>query len=94
MKLDARGLPLPLPDIIVGIEDSVPEKIPERVAEIRAFRVRLEPRLEKVFEVTGVGSDYTVEICKPRAPECESNVLPTKNLRNPFVHIDTKPENQ
>lgn len=80
MKLDARGFPLPLPNLVIGIEDSIPEKIPERVPEIRAFRISLKPCFEKVLEVTGVGSDYTVEICKPRTPECESPVLSTKDL--------------
>uniref|UniRef100_A0A5K1E755 Uncharacterized protein n=1 Tax=Nymphaea colorata TaxID=210225 RepID=A0A5K1E755_9MAGN len=53
----AGQLPLDLPGFAVGVEDAVAEEVSDGGVHERAFWVGLEPSLEHVLDVGGVGGD-------------------------------------
>lgn len=61
MKLDACGFPLPLPSLVIGVEDSVSQEVSKVVSEVRAFREDRETVLEEMLDVSWVASYSAVE---------------------------------
>lgn len=87
MELDAGGLSLPEPRLVVGVEYPVTQKITNRVAEVMSFREVGELGLEKMLKVTRIGGDNTIEAAKPGTFESKRSVLVYNDVGHPFVHV-------
>lgn len=94
MKLEARRLPLALPYLVVGAEDSVAEEITDGGAEVVAFGEIEESRLEKILEVAWVRGDDAVKVGEPGSLESEGPVLPGENVGDPFIHVVAEADDQ
>lgn len=87
VKLEAGGLALPAPGLVVGVEDAVAQEIPERVAEVLALGIVRELGLEHVLQVSRVCGDDTVKAGEPRAAEDERAALTVDQAGDPLVYV-------
>lgn len=65
VELVAGGFPLQLPEVAVGVEDALPQKVSEKANEAVAFRVVVEVGLQHVLHVQRVGGDDAVDLAGP-----------------------------
>lgn len=75
MELDTCCLPLTLPRVVVGVEDSISEQVVEGGPEILPLGEVCKLGLQEVVQVPGIGCDHAVEATEPRAFEPKRTVL-------------------